>query len=64
LRGCDAKQLSGSHISENEVSFWELCNFMTGFNPTAKIFQITGEGIRESLSATTQNRPTSGVTGR
>ena len=49
----------GSHISENEVSFWELCNFMTGFNPTAKIFQITGEGIRESLSAATQNRPTS-----
>jgi hypothetical protein len=63
LRGCDAKQLSGSHISENEVSFWELCNFMTGFNPTAKIFQITGEGIRESLSATTQNRPTARVTG-
>jgi hypothetical protein len=56
LRGCDAKQLSGSHISENEVSFWELCNFMTGFNPTAKIFQITGEG-------TTQNRPTTRVTG-
>ena len=59
LRACNTKKLPGSDIGENEVGFRELCNFMTGFNPTAKIFKVTGEGIRESLSAATQNRPTS-----
>src|SRR5260370_36447622 len=63
LRACDAKKLSGSDVGENEVSFWELCNFMIDFNAAAKIFQIASEGIRESLSAAAQNRPATGATG-
>jgi hypothetical protein len=63
LRTCDAKKLSGSDVGENEVSFWELCNFMTDFDAAAKIFQIASEGIRESLSAGAQNRPATGVSG-
>jgi hypothetical protein len=51
LRACDAKELSGSDVSENEVSFWELCNFLIDFNVAAKTFQIASESVRESLSA-------------
>jgi hypothetical protein len=63
LRVRDAKKLSGSAVGENEISFWELSNFMIDFNTAAKVFQITGEGIWESLSAAAQNRPASCVTG-
>jgi hypothetical protein len=35
--------LPGSDVGENEVSFWELCNFMTDFNTAAKVFQIASE---------------------
>jgi hypothetical protein len=37
---------------------------MTDFNTPTKIFQIASEGIWESLSAATQNRPAARVTGR
>jgi hypothetical protein len=63
LRACDAKKLSGSDVGENEVSFWELCNFMIDFNTATKIFKMASEGIWESLSAAAQNRPATGVTG-
>ena len=43
LRACNAKKLPGSDVGENEVSFWELCNFMTDFNTAAKVFQIASE---------------------
>jgi len=38
LRACDAKKLSGSDVGENEVSLWELCNFVIDFYTATKIF--------------------------
>jgi hypothetical protein len=63
LRACHPKKLPGSDAGENEVSFRTLCNFVVDFNTAVKTFQIASEGIWESLSAATQNRPAARVPG-
>ena len=47
LGTCKAKKLSGSDVSENEVTLRELRHFVIDFDTTAKTFQMEPGHLRE-----------------